>query len=419
MYAEFEKLLKDKMGLDASSIGTSNVERAVRARMVASKTANIEAYLSLLRSSSTETQELIEAVVVPETWFFRDREAFRALGTIAGADWIGRRPGDALRLLSLPCSTGEEPYSMAMTLFDAGLSRTRFCIDAIDISARALAIAQNASYGKNSFRDKDLGFRDLYFTEADGKYHPSDLVRKTVRFTQANLFSGDFSARLGTYDVIFCRNVLIYFGKEEQIKAVAILKRMLINDGFLFVGPSETGLLLECGFESAKIPLAFAFHKAGDCARPNILDKAAPARPHPMLRQNSFNGIQVPQTNAKTTARSKGILSPRPVATHLTIEEIERLADAGQTTEAIGECRKHLRYGAPSMRIFYLMALLCDTAGNFSEAAEYYRKALYLEPLHHESLRHLALLLEKQGDKASARIFSDRLRRANQKGEQV
>ena len=124
---ELQNLLKQTMGLDAASIGESAIERAVERRLAACDVEDRDAYLAYVRSSETEFQELIEAVIVPETWFFRDREAFAALARMAFEEWLRTRAEhmqhmqdtqDMMRLLSLPCSTGEEPYSMAMALLN-------------------------------------------------------------------------------------------------------------------------------------------------------------------------------------------------------------------------------------------------------------------------------------------------------------
>jgi CheR methyltransferase, SAM binding domain len=149
---EFEYLLKRTMGLDVAAIGASAIERAVNERRSACKLTDVQAYLNYVQESETELQELIEAVVVLETWFFRDRDAFVALTRMICEDWLPAHAAGVLRLLSLPCSTGEEPYSMAMALLDAGVPRSRFQIDAVDISERALAVARRAEYRKNSFR---------------------------------------------------------------------------------------------------------------------------------------------------------------------------------------------------------------------------------------------------------------------------
>lgn len=147
--AAFENLLKQTMGLDATSIGSSAIERAVQERLSACHLKDPDSYWERVRSSETELQELVEAVVVPETWFFRNPEAFAALVRLVREEWLPSHPEGVLRLLSLPCSTGEEPNSIAMALLDAGFPANRFDIDAIDISARALARAQLGLYGRN------------------------------------------------------------------------------------------------------------------------------------------------------------------------------------------------------------------------------------------------------------------------------
>jgi len=261
--ADFENLLKETMGLDVASIGSSAIERAVEKRLLACELQETHAYWERVRASEAELQELIEAVVVPETWFFRDREAFAALALTVYEDWLGAHPEDHLRLLSLPSSTGEEPYSMAIALLDAGFPANRFRVDAVDISACALARAGHAVYGKNSFRGKELGFRDRHFEATAHGYRLSDAVRRQVQFQQGNLLAAGFLPGVESYDVIFCRNVLIYFDRAARDRALNVLVRLLTPKGVLFVAPSETGLLLSHNFIPTNMPRAFAFRKAG------------------------------------------------------------------------------------------------------------------------------------------------------------
>src|SRR6185295_175491 len=124
----------------ADSIGRSVVERTILDRQAAAGVPDAAAYLARLRASKEELQALIESVVVPETWFFRDPGAFDALSSVVlhGALPMATEP---LRLLSVPCSTGEEPYSMAMALLDAGVPPARFQVDAMEIDTRALTLA--------------------------------------------------------------------------------------------------------------------------------------------------------------------------------------------------------------------------------------------------------------------------------------
>jgi chemotaxis protein methyltransferase WspC len=257
----FKQWLRETMGLDAASLGPSVVDRAIESRMTACARKNLAEYWQLLRASPLEQQELIEAVVVPETWFFRDAEVFEALVRIYDLNWLASRAGRRLRLLSLPCSTGEEPYTMAMALLDAGFPMELLSIDAVDISERALAKALRAVYGANSFRGRDQQFRDRHFQKIHGGWQLSDAVRSRVDFRRGNVLDIDFLPGEWSYDAIFCRNLLIYFDQETQERVVDVLNRLLRPDGLLFVGPAETGLMLSLNYISAQMPMAFAFRK--------------------------------------------------------------------------------------------------------------------------------------------------------------
>ena len=125
-----------------------------------------------------------------------------------------------------------------------------------------MALAERAVYGKNSFRGNELDFRERYFEATTQGYRLSDVVRRQAQFQLGNLFAADFLPDVESYDVVFCRNLLIYFDRATQDRAIKILERLLRPQGVLFVAPSETGLLLSHDFISMNLPLAFAFRKA-------------------------------------------------------------------------------------------------------------------------------------------------------------
>ena len=409
----FEELLKRTMGLDAASIGAPAIDRAVQQRLAACGLKNSDAYLDRVCGSTEELQELVEAVIVPETWFFRDREAFAALARMAFDEWLRTHAQGALRVLSLPCSTGEEPFSMAMALFDAGFPADRFRIDAIDISNRALAHARRAVFGKNSFRGNELGFRDRHFTVAAGGWQVAEAIRNQVDFRKGNLLDAGLQPNAETYDVIFCRNLLIYFDRPTQDRALAVLTRLLAPKGWLFVGPSETGLVMSHAFVSAKVPLAFAFRQAGalpppepQTNHPSPPRRPAPARAVTPAGEMPFSSVIV---------RSAKAAAGRPAKEKPGLEHAMRLADQGRLVEAAKECEAYLDAHRPSPQAFYVMGLVRDASGNHRDAAEFYRKALYLDPQHHEALMQLAFLLDGQGDKSGAKVLNDRARRLEQK----
>src|SRR5580765_3719453 len=158
-----EQLLTERTGLDCSVIGPTMIERIVRRRMKLAGVDNIEDYQALVLRSGREYSNLLEEVVVKETWFFRDAAAFNNVARVAVEEWLPRHPTGKLRVLSLPCSSGEEPFSIVIALLDKGMPPDRFHVDAIDISSRALARARGCVYGRNAFRGKELGFKHRYF----------------------------------------------------------------------------------------------------------------------------------------------------------------------------------------------------------------------------------------------------------------
>lgn len=408
----FQQLLKQAMGLDAASVGISAVERAVQARLRACGLATPEDYLALVTGSRAELQQLVEAVAVPETWFFRDPRAFATMARFAVEQWLPAHPEGTLRLLSIPSSTGEEPYTMAMALLDAGFPSTRFQVEGIDISEKVLGHARQAIYGRNSFRGTDLAYRDRHFAPHGTGHRLSDTVRERVRLVQGNLLDPLFGATAQPYDIVFCRNLMIYFDPDDQARAVAVLRRMLADDGMLFVGHSESGLLLDKSFESARIPLAFAFRKSMGPRGPRLVKAPAPkverppVTPVPLPMRRS--AVAPPRKAAAPRAAAARGAGPHGLA------EIGRMADQGRLAEAAAACTAYLGWHGPSADALYLLGVISDAAGDPARAVDCYRKVLYLDPIHHEALAHLALLLERQGDRAGAERLQQRTLRLQQ-----
>jgi chemotaxis protein methyltransferase WspC len=407
-HIDFETVLKQAMGLDAVSIGSTTIERAVRVRMADLGLGLREDYWQQLHDSTSELQELIETVVVPETWFFRDREAFGALVRLVTEEWLPAHPAGVLRMLSVPCSTGEEPYSMIMALLDGGISLERFQVDAVDISARALAQARRGIYGMNSFRGAKLRFRERYFQPVAAGYALLDQLSAKVTFRQRNLLAADFHFGDAPYDVVFCRNLLIYFDRPTQERAMRTLASVLAPGGFLFVGPAEAFLASCSGFASVNQAMSFAFRRTGT--------KRVESANHSIRRPRTpVKKSERPRTHSAAKAERGTfpvpliVMPPVPPQTELAIAR--SLADAGRLEEAVEGCERHLQRRGPSPDAYYLLGLLRDATGDGAGAAENYRRVVYLEPEHVEALLHLASCMENQGDAAAAERFRKRARR--------
>ncbi|WP_454565724.1 CheR family methyltransferase [Pseudomonas sp. AIG] len=407
----FFDFLKERIGLDVTSVGPAIIERAVRQRTTLSQAAHADEYWQLLQGSRDEQQALIEAVIVPETWFFRYPESFATLGKLARKRLGELNNMRALRILSLPCSTGEEPYSIAMALLDAGLKPHQFKVDGMDVSPLSVEKARRALYGKNSFRGQDLDFRDRHFTSEQEGHRVNDDVREQVRLQVGNVLDPTLLASEPAFDFVFCRNLLIYFDQPTQKQVFEVLKRLTHFDGVLFIGPAEGSLLGRLGMRSIGIPQSFAFSRHNDphpeplpTPKPVAVPVSQPPRstPPPVLRQRPFAAVTPLPTASK---------SANPDAATL-LANIAALANEGKSAEARAACEQYLRSHEPVAQVFYWLGLLSDVAGLTLEAQGFYRKALYLEPQHPEALMHLAALLQAQGDTAGARRLQERAARS-------
>ena len=408
----FFDFLKERIGLDVTSVGPAIIERAVRQRSTASNALTADEYWHTLQGSQDEQQALIEAVIVPETWFFRYPESFATLAKLASKRLSDINNMRALRILSLPCSTGEEPYSIAMALLDAGLQPHQFKVEGMDVSPLSVEKARRALYGKNSFRGQDIAFRDRHFTaEGEEGYRLSGRVLEQVRLQVGNLLDPTLLANEPPYDFVFCRNLLIYFDQPTQQQVFEVLKRLTHVDGVLFIGPAEGSLLGRFGMRSIGIPQSFAFSRQS-APEPAPIATFVPT-PLPVRQP-------VPSV-APPPVRNRPFASPAPLPavtkianpdTAALMANIAALANEGKSAEARAACDSYLRSHEPVAQVFYWLGLLSDVAGRVLEAQGFYRKALYLDPQHPDALMHLAALLQSLGDTAGARRLQDRAARS-------
>ncbi|MEB0047416.1 MULTISPECIES: CheR family methyltransferase [unclassified Pseudomonas] len=402
----FFDFLKHRIGLDVTSVGPAIIERAVRQRSTASQLQTADEYWHALQTSEDEQQALIEAVIVPETWFFRYPESFVTLAKLATKRLAAINNRRALRILSLPCSTGEEPYSIAMALFDAGFEAHQFKVEGMDVSPLSVEKAKRGLYGKNSFRGQDIAFRERYFTDEGDSYRLSGRVLEQVRLHVANLLDPALLANEPPYDFVFCRNLLIYFDQPTQQHVFEVLKRLTHVDGVLFIGPAEGSLLGRFGMRSIGIPQSFAFSRH---SAPEPLPVYAPV-PLP-VRQPVRSVMPVPVRNRPFATMTPPAVTPKASDAVALLASIAALANEGKSAEARAACEGYLRSHEPVAQVFYWLGLLSDVAGRVLEAQGFYRKALYLEPQHPDALMHLAALLQSQGDTAGARRLQDRAAR--------
>ncbi len=404
-----ETLLKNRMGMHSSTVGSNTILHAVEQRMRDCEITDIADYHRVLLHSGTEMDALIDTVIIPETWFFRDINPFDAFNTWLKEEWLLQHANEVLRILSVPCSSGEEAYTLAMCLADTGIASCHAHIDAIDISSVNINKANQGEYGNNSFRGNRLEYRDRHFRNHNARYRVNDNIREYVNFEQSNMLDNSFRNGRSPYHVIFCRNLLIYFDRATQDAAIDRLSSLLTDDGLLFLGHSETGLLINREFEPLPEQRCFGFRRGRDNPREKNVETPGKLRRRSSRSQDSAGEkpAVMPFSDVVSDMPAPNTGECEKPADNL-LKEAFRLADEGHLDEAAEQCESLLTDQAHQADAYFLLGLIRESAGNLPEAEKLLRKTIYLDPTHHEALVHLGVVCEQLGDSAGAQRFRER-----------
>jgi chemotaxis protein methyltransferase WspC len=415
--AGLESLLCRWIGLDVATIGSASIARACQRRLAASGLSDLAALESLVLRDPAERDRLVEEVVVSESWFFRDEQVFVFLESFARAR-VGLTDRLPLRILSVPCACGEEPYSIAMRLIDAGMPPDSFVIDAFDVSHACLARARAGRYSANAFRNADQTFRRRWFRDEGTAAVIDPAVRSRVRFAWGNLLDPTFAEREPPYDVIFCRNLLIYLTEEARRRVETTLARLLAADGALVLGAAEPPIM-RGGWIPAGMSSMFALRKAvappsKTGSRP-AADRSSPASSWQSLPPRGDRTAPSPTAvfRRPAPARPAATASVQPaVNAHSdqlaeTLQRAGELANASRHADAIAACEAHARHLGPSPELFFMLGSLHQAHGDLDRAEGYFHKTLYLDPTHEEAALALALVAGCRGDERMAESYRE------------
>jgi two-component system CheB/CheR fusion protein len=244
LFEELIRYIQQQRGLDFRGYKRPSLRRRIALRMEAVDVADFPAYQAFLEAHPHEFVQLLNTVLINVTSFFRDREAWDVLKNEVVPRIVERcLPGDPIRIWSVGCASGEEPYSLAMLFADA-LGIREFCrrvkIYATDLDEAALNSARHASYGDREVGMLSAEHRQRYFEHANGRYVFQRDLRKCVIFGRHNVV---IDAPISRIDLLVCRNLLIYLESETQTLVLPRLHYALVDDGFLFLGKAETQLV--------------------------------------------------------------------------------------------------------------------------------------------------------------------------------
>lgn len=342
-------------------------------------------------------------LTIGETYFFREPRAFglvrdyarEKLGNAAGAN-------NGLRIWSAGCCTGEEPYSIAMVLKHSmpELDPRRISILGTDINNRRLQFARAGVYRHWSFRNIDTAIQKLNFSEeGEGQFRLNDQIKEMVKFSELNLAAPVFpSAATDTHamDIIFCRNVLMYFSKPQALKVIERFRQCLVPGGWLIVSPSEASAEMFSGFSGVYYPDAIYFRKNDPSDFPAPPRRAfsgsspfgkelesSDMKDVVAHRVSGTAAAKAKYDNAKDAARPKRNASRAADNAETETDAAERarvLADEGDSDGAMRCLEQAIKDRPASADLHFAKALVAMESGDNRDAMQSLKRVAYLHP---------------------------------------
>lgn len=346
------------------------------------KGLGVDLYIELFLSkflSIEDYKELANCLTIGETYFFRDKKLFNVLRKNVIPNIIhSKRDNKTITFWSSGCSTGEEAYSIAILMKELLLDFNQWNINIIatDINLISLSKAREAVYGEWSFRENDIKFKDKYFDLIEpNQYKLKEEIKKSVTFSYLNLADEIYAIDnnlIQEVDVIFCRNVLMYFSEEQAKKVVNRYYKIIDNKGWLIVAPSESLLLNKTEFIAKNINETFLYGKA--CDKKN--NKTC-------FNSITFNEIKciekdkIYKTLEKSSAKS---IQPKVIKCKFDYEKQCRLkANEGDLEKALLLCKKTINQDKINPIYYHLLASIEQELGNIKNAIDALKKAIYLD----------------------------------------
>jgi chemotaxis protein methyltransferase CheR len=359
-------------------------------------------------------------LTISETYFFRQRETFQALENeiLPARLAFRRRQAAKLRLWSAGCASGEEPYSLAILLRERfpDVEPDRVVIAGTDVNSRVLGRATRGVYSEWSFRETPDWVRAGYFNrKSGGRYELVPETRRRVHFVQLNLAAPIYPAEFGEradFDVILCRNVLMYFSAEWQERILRRLVQALTPEGWLLVGPCDFAAAQpgELGLQF-RSPGVFQKVDAGTPRRDSVPPFLPLTTPPPPVWAMPLLAVEAPVVAPFAPAAAPDAVPavPEPVVVPAATEgdvasvRAQLHANRGELDEALAACEQAIATDKTNPGFYYLRACILQEQNRLDEAADAFRRVLYLEP--HAVMAQFALgcLADRQGRRGDAR----------------
>ncbi|MDI6703891.1 MAG: CheR family methyltransferase [bacterium] len=333
-------------------------------------------FLKFHPKGKEEFNELLSLITITETYFFREPNQFDALKDYIIPEIVNEKKERELRIWSAGCSTGEEPYTIAMILRDAFRFKDwKIEILATDVNNRALEIAAKGVYSQRSIRKAPKRYIEKYFEQENDRYRLRDEIRDMVTFRYFNLIKEPYPLSImGAWDVIFCRNVTIYFKKESTQRVIHNFFQSLNPGGYLFVGHSESLYHIPNKFQVVKLGQAFIYRK-----EKLELEAYYKREDTEEIYKKAINYYKAEDFDKAILELNRCLAFNRnDDRVHFTLARV--YTDKGRFEQAVEECKKALEINPLSGKAHFLLGIIYKKKGLMYQAIDELKKAAMLDP---------------------------------------
>lgn len=402
LLTRLSEAVEQRLGLHFPPNNLKDLERKIVAAAGELGFADAAACAEWLLSSPVSPERietLAGHLTVAETYFFRDRRIFDILQDHVLPECVGIRQEREryLRLWSAGCATGEEPYSLAILLARLlpRLKDWHITLLATDVSPVSLNKAAEGVYGEWSFRDSPVWLKDTFFERIDRMYRIAPRIREMVTFSRLNMVQDFYPAILNNtnaMDLIFCRNVLMYFSRRHAGAVVHNLCRCLAEGGWLVLSPVEIpGLDLPPQLRPVHFPGAVLYRKETETKRctgsPAVLPPAVAVTPASPVRAKTAD-----RPHQRAPVRLPAKPEPEPARPEPDADRVRLRANEGRLAEALALCEQAIQADKLNPSLHYLQATILEEVGRPDEAAAALQRTLYIDQnfvMAHFALGHL------------------------------
>ena len=400
----FQELLGEAYGLRFEEERNQSLHLALWERMQQRGYRSYREYYNLLKfhpEGGLEVRELIDLITVGETYFFRNKAQFDVLMGSVLPEIVKRKLSardKSLRVWSAGCSRGDEPYSIAIAIKEALPSYEEWTISILgtDINRNGLTCAKKATYGEKDIARLPMEYLNKYFNNEDSTYALKSDVKGWVQFHYHNLVKDPFAhEKMQRVDVLFCRNVTIYFDYQTTRQVIEDLYNCLAPDGYLFLGHTETLWQVTDKFERVEFPQTFVYRKRVNLPGEDVM-KPFMAVPEMKIEEMARSLASMPRPGsplsegAAWSNRVEALPLVRSVLNDPAAREKKDrltalstatlLANDAKYKEAADILAKVVEEDNLSVEAYYLLGVLSYKSGDLSDAETQFRKVIYVNP---------------------------------------